>query len=379
MSKRPHQEDPELLPFWLPFFWPLAATAAASEIAKRLLAGTTTNTAKIQTKTYRSDEQWATPNQVILDLPTMRLRCFSTQGYGTPTLLCAPYAMHGATIADFAPRHSLVEGLRGSGLSRVCVTDWRSATPEMRYFSIDTYLAELNVAIDELGPPVNLIGLCQGGWMALLYAARFPEKVRRLCLAGAPVDIGAARSYISGTAENTPIAVFEELVSLGGGRVLGDRVLQYWTPVLATDQIDRILQIDLDGENGNLRELESRFAEWNATTVDLPGTYFLEVVRLLFKDNAIARGRFVALGRQIDLKNVRCPLYLLAARDDELVAVEQLLATARIVGTPRTAIQTATEPCSHLALFLGQKTLSRGWGRIGRWLQEDDATLALAS
>jgi pimeloyl-ACP methyl ester carboxylesterase len=33
------------------------------------------------------------------------------------------------------------------------------------------------VLIDELGGKVDLIGLCQGGWMALIYAARFPEKV----------------------------------------------------------------------------------------------------------------------------------------------------------------------------------------------------------
>jgi pimeloyl-ACP methyl ester carboxylesterase len=42
--------------------------------------------------------------------------------------------------------------------------------------SIDSYLADLNIAVDELGPPVDLIGLCQGGWLALVYAARFPKK-----------------------------------------------------------------------------------------------------------------------------------------------------------------------------------------------------------
>ena len=59
----------------------------------------------------------------------------------------------------------------------------------MRYLSIDNYLADLNVAIDEIGAPVDLVGLCQGGWLSLVYAARFPGKVRRLVLAGAPVDV----------------------------------------------------------------------------------------------------------------------------------------------------------------------------------------------
>ena len=86
-------------------------------------------------------------------------------------------------IIAWSPRYA------GSGRSRVFVTDWRSATPEMRYFTIDSYLADLNVAVDQLGPPVDLIGLCQGGWLALVYAARFPTKVRRLVLVGAPIDI----------------------------------------------------------------------------------------------------------------------------------------------------------------------------------------------
>ena len=117
-----------------------------------------------------------------------------------------------ATVADFAPGHSVVEALCQGGLSRVFVTDWRSATPEIRYFSIDNYLADLNVAVDELGPPVDLIGLCQGGWLALVYAARFPKKVRRLVLVGAPIDIAAAESQLSRFVADVPLGMFDELV-----------------------------------------------------------------------------------------------------------------------------------------------------------------------
>ena len=60
----------------------------------------------------------------------MRLRDFSTQAQGQPTVLCVPYALHGATIADFALGHSIVEVLRRNGLPRVYVTEWRSATPD---------------------------------------------------------------------------------------------------------------------------------------------------------------------------------------------------------------------------------------------------------
>ncbi len=226
--------------------------------------------------------------------------------------------MHTATIADFAPGHSVVQSLLQSGLSRVLVTDWRSASPEMRFFSIDSYLADLNVAIDEIGAPVDLVGLCQGGWMALVYAARFPHKVRRLVLVGAPVDIRAAASSLSRVVVDLPTSTFDTLVRFGEGRILGKYVLKLWGPSLLANETDRVMQEAPDTGDGRVAQLEHRFDRWYACVVNLPGTYYLQVVHELFKENKIAEGRFVALGRRIDLKTLRAPIFLLAGRDDEL-------------------------------------------------------------
>ena len=51
-----------------------------------------------------------------------------------------------------------------------------------------------------MGGRVAMIGLCQGGWLALAYAARFPAKVTRLALAGAPVDMDAGGSALADAA-----------------------------------------------------------------------------------------------------------------------------------------------------------------------------------
>jgi poly(3-hydroxyalkanoate) synthetase len=353
-----------------PFALPFAALASANS----LMASCADAWSKVFLPhvPVAREPQWTTAHGVALDLTSMRLRDFSMPGARAnrqpATLVCAPYAVHSATIADFAPGHSLVEVLRECGLGRVHVTDWRSATPDMRFLSIDSYLAELNVAVDDLGPPVDLVGLCQGGWLALVYAARFPEKVRRLVLAGAPVDIAAGSSLLSRVALDTPASVFAEVVRLGEGRVLGQHVLETWGPALAAEEADRVLQIPAAQERTQRRALERRFRDWYAWTVDLPGTYYLQVVTWLYKENRIAAGTFVALGRPVALDAVRCPVFLLAARADELVAPVQLLAIADRVGTPDRAIETRTEPGGHLSLFLGADTLHSAWPRIARWL-----------
>src|SRR5262249_21630463 len=158
---------------------------------------------------------------------------------------------------------------------------WRSAGPEMRFFSIDSYLADLNVAVDELRPPVDLIGLCQGGWLALAYAARFPHKVRRLVLVGAPVDIAAGPSKLSRLAALVPLAAFEQFVNSGGGRVCGQRMLHMWGPVLGAENERRVLQLPPNDHSTSVSKLLARFREWNELTVDLPGTYYLQVVSWL--------------------------------------------------------------------------------------------------
>src|SRR6516162_356861 len=266
------------------FLWPALIAESASEIASAAAREFAKLAIEPQPQTSAREPQWTTQNCVTLELPTVRLRDFSATGEGSATLLCAPFALHGSTITDFAPGHSLVAALRGAGLGRVFVTDWRSASPDMRFLSIDNYLADLNVLVDELGSRVNLLGLCQGGWMALIYAARFPGKVARLALAGAPIDLAAGKSKLSELAHDTPIPIFRELVDLGGGRILGQHALQFWAPHFPDPETVRaLLQSPHAIGSTAFRRLESRFRDWYASTLDLPGTYYLQVVEHLFK------------------------------------------------------------------------------------------------
>lgn len=354
------------------FFWPLIAASEAMAAQASSFARLMTAACPTAEPAPQQEMSWATTNHVRLELTTMRLRDFSTATTGQATLVCAPFALHGSTVADFAPGYSLVEALMRGGCHRVFVSDWRSATNGMRLLTIDNYLAELNVAVDEIGPPVDLVGLCQGGVMALAYAARFPGKVRKLVLAGAPIDTDAGSSLFSAAARALPLSALDELVNLGNGRLLGQRVLDALRPTLIGDEGIRALQIDSKGDAAGLALVE-KFHDWYEQTVDIPGVYYQQLLLWLFKENRLAEGRFEALGRQIDLDSVRQPLFLLAAKDDEFVAPDQLMNLRQLVGTATDRIETMIEPCNHLALFMGHMVLNDAWRRITRWLEPGSA------
>jgi poly(3-hydroxybutyrate) depolymerase len=358
---------------YLAFLWPALVAASASEIAAlaaKQFAGLAIGT---NNGPQALEPTWATPNTIALELKTVRLRDFTTNQDNVPTLLCAPFVLHGAAVTDFALGHSLVAALRDAGLRRIFVTDWRSATADMRFHGIDEYLADINVLVDHLGGMVDLVGLCQGGWMSLLYAARFPEKVRKLVLAGAPIDIAAGQSGLSVLIDASPTALFHELVKLGDGRVPGHKVIKLWgQEIVGSEDIHQMTQTPEPIGSTAFAELEALFRVWQAWTVDVPGTYYLEIIEKLYKRNELATGQFTALGKTIKLANFRIPLFLLAARDDELVAPAHLLATEHLVGTSANNIRKEVAPCRHAGLFMGKATLSEYWPRIANWIAAAD-------
>jgi poly(3-hydroxyalkanoate) synthetase len=88
-----------------------------------------------------------------------------------------------------------------------------------------------------------------------------------------------------------------------------------------------------------------------------------------FGTTSLCRGSFCALGRRLDLSRIDHPLYLLAARGDEVTPPRQLFAVRRYVATPRQEIRAALTPGGHLSLFMGAGTLAKEWTDIARWLK----------
>jgi poly(3-hydroxyalkanoate) synthetase len=352
----------------VPAFWPVAmASALAAEGAEIYARNLKFVEEEIRIR-HDLCPTLATPSRVRLDLRTMLLRDYGRPGK-LPTLVDAPHAGHTAVIADYHKGQSLIETLLANGLEHVALTDWKSATDDMKDLEIDNYLAEVVVAIDDLGGRVNLVGLCQGGWVSAMIAARFPEKVNSLVLAGAPIDTDAGDGPIKRMVHASPLSFYEELVALGGGLMKGKFMLQGWKNMhpgqhYIEDHIDLYEHIDDPAYVAK----EETFKSWYENPIDLPGRWYLQVIELLFKENRLAKGEFVGLGRRLDLRNIVCPVYLLAGAADDITTPEQVLDAAKYIGTPQDRIVRKTVAGGHIGLFMGARTLRDHWPSIAAWI-----------
>ena len=238
----------------LAFLWPAFAAAAASEMAAAA-AKRFADLAVGPDGPAAREPNWATAHTIALELKTVRLRDFSIEAKGSPT----SHARRWPCMARLSPILRLV-----TAWSRHAAAGWAAAALRGRLAhgkpltcasSGSTSILPTLTFVDEIGGPVDLVGLCQGGWMALLYAARFPAKVRKLVLAGAPVDITAAPSALSRLADASPLAVFRELVRLGDGVLPGRKVQKFWgTESIAAEDARRVAA---DGGADRFRSLQS--------------------------------------------------------------------------------------------------------------------------
>lgn len=373
MSTLPKMKSSAMSEHSVPIFWPLAAAFAMGEAELELFRKNLKFIAEAEKIDHGLEPRFATKNRVSLELHTLRLRDFSTEDTKSlPTIIDTPYAGHTSMIADYHKGQSFVETLLANGLKRVLITDWKNATLEMKDYDIDNYLAELNVCVDDLGGAVNLLGLCQGGWMAAMYAARYPAKVRTLVLAGAPIDTDAGNGPLKRMVKELPISFYEELVAAGGGLMRGQFMLEGWKNMHPQEQyIDKFLELYQHIEDPDYLSKTETFESWYENPIDLPGRWYLQAITQLFKENRFAKGQFVGLGQRLSLANVTCPVYLLAGDTDDITTREQVFNTEKLLGTPKNKIEKALAPGGHIGLFMGARTLLDYWPKIAQWIARE--------
>jgi poly(3-hydroxybutyrate) depolymerase len=357
-----------LLDSWLEG-WTIAVKGAADCVAASLTRGLGALDVLrwSELTSNRSRPEWATPHEVVFERGIARLRDFSTsRSTGlVPTLVLPPQAGHDSCVVDYSADQSQIRTILASGLERVLSLDWIGATRDTANASIEDYLEVVDRAIDHCGGRVNLIGDCQGGWLATIYAALHPERVNTLTLAGAPIDFHAGEPVIQEVlrrlAPHGNLRVYEILVAAGGGVLKGEYMLAGFITIQPGDeisrQVDLLLNLDDPAHVARYREFEN----WFKHTQDIPGAFYLWIVRHLFRDNLLIRGELTVADQPVDLGRIDMPLNLLAGTTDHITPPDQVFAIAEVASTPADLVCRGVTPGGHLGLFMGHQALREYW------------------
>jgi len=300
---------------------------------------------------YQSNTTWPTPHQNVYETNAVKLLQFS-QGIGTPVVIIPPQAGHHSNIADYAPNQSLVQSAAKNYTGSVYVIEWKSCTYTRRNEGIEDLLSQLNECVSHVGGSATLVGLCQGGWLATIYAALYPNQVSSLVIAGAPIDTKAGNSVIH-RATKTPLVLYKAIVMLSGGLMLGQTMLTAWkSSDLSKHYFERYVYPDDDAR---------RFYKWYDHTQDLAGKWYLWAVEHLFKKNLLGKNELTIDGVKVDLSvlNSLKGVHIVTGVRDDITPSEQSLALQRY-----TRAQTYLVDAGHIGVFMSHRGICDVWNGL---------------
>lgn len=264
-------------------------------------------------------EEVAVNETVVMAKPFCRLLRFERQcaRRDPAVLVIAPMSGHHATLLRETVRTLLPE-------HEVYITDWidaRLVPLGSGAFHLDDYVAYVQEFIRLLGPDLHVLAVCQPtvpvlAAVALMSAADEPAAPRSMVLMGGPIDTRLNPTSVNTFAKSKPLAWFEsKLIQRvpfkypGGSRRVYPGFLQHasfvaMNPDRHIDSHVEFYRHLVEGDEDGAETHRQFYDEYNAV-MDLPAEYYLETVKTVFQDHALARGELMINGIRVDPSAIR--------------------------------------------------------------------------
>jgi poly(3-hydroxyalkanoate) synthetase len=291
-------------------------------------------------------------SKVVLETNVFKLHEFN-KGEGVSVLVVPPTA----------GRHPSI----GQNLIDTFVKDGRTtygyellpATLETANTSIEDLVITLQQCINRINGPVDLVGLCQGTLASTILSCIFPNSVNTLsCVAGTINSKVNCGNLIERYMEIPGVLEFHKgLVTINGGIQKG---LLQWFAFSLIDPTEVYIKRWFDIynliEQKDIKGIEKwkRNNDWYDYVIDIAGTWYLQDLEWLFRDNRLYNGTFPdILGRKVKLENICCDTYLYAGGADKITHVDQQLSMGNKVSGKVTKI--VFEGAGHSKSLAGKK------------------------
>lgn len=336
------------------------AKAVAVPVDTALWAHETTN---------RKPPKWHSRNEVVLASPFALLRDFSAGDDDVvPTLLFPPMAGHASCIID-KKGQSQVQLCIKMGLTKVYSFDWLSCTKATKNTTEADRLDFITRAVDLIAGPegkVNIVGDCQGGWEAALWAAMHPQRVNTLTVAGAPIDTsagnGPAQKLMPILIPRGNMVLYKAMVKAHGGIWPGINSVMGFIAMHPATHVAEHLKVYMHVHDRAYLDHFSDFYDWYLYPVNLPGSLYLWAVEHLFVKNELFTGELEVAGQTVSLRSITCPVFLLGGEQDDITPWQQVHNMRYAVGS--SLVRWYLAPGGHIGLFIGRQSQAEYWTPI---------------
>jgi poly(3-hydroxybutyrate) depolymerase len=253
----------------------------------------------------------------------------------------------------------------------VFITDWHNARDvplAAGRFGFDEYVEHLMTFLRAMGPGAHLMAICQPCVAALAATALLaedddPAAPCSLTLMAGPIDCRVSPTAVNRLATSKPIEWFERnLIATvpARHRGAGRRVYPGFVQLMAfmNMNLERHVQsfrsmfdarVRGDAEKAGATQ---RFYEEYFAVADLPAEFYLETVRLVFQEYALARGLLTWQGMRVDPAAIRgTALLTVEGERDDICAIGQTMA--------------AHDLCTGIRPYLKQHHMQPGVGHYG--------------
>lgn len=282
-------------------------------------------------------------------------------------LLVVPSLVNRAYILDLSAETSLLRWLAARGI-RPFLVDWGTPGDAEREFGLEDYVVgRLGRALERLtadvGRPVQALGYCMGGLLAMALAVHHPEKLQGLALLATPWDFHADNP----TQAALLTAVFPALLPvMGAARELPADVIQ--TLFTAQDPmlvLRKYLAFGrLDPESDRARRFVA-LEDWLNDGVPLTVKVAHESFLSWYGENLTGRGEWQLGGRSVVPTALACPSFCVIPSQDRIVPPAS--AEALAAALPRGAVlRPAT---GHIGMAASLRAPKSVWGALRAWLQ----------
>ncbi len=311
-----------------------------------------------------------TPGQVVMHNRLAELIQYdaTTPQVRPEPLLLVPAWLMKYYVLDLSAHNSLVRALVAQGFT-VFVLSWKNPTPEDRETSLDDY-AGLGVAaaldtIARIRPatPVHALGYCLGGTLMAMVAARLartqPQALKSLTLLTAQTDFsdpGELGLFI----DEGQLEMLEDTMWRQG--VLQARQLKGTFQMMRSQDLIWSYRVisQLLGERPPLTDLMA----WNADGTRLPYRAHAQVLRQLYLENRLARGRMELQGQALNLADIRVPVFSVGAVQDHVAPWRSVFKLHALTDAEQTFVLTAG---GHNVGIVNPPGAARTSRRLRRW------------